>query len=357
MDKFNEKDHQLFQVLQNQHEDNGIRTIEYTAGPLANAFATEMPEVEYACTVLPASWFPNKGIIISGAQQIRARGQFISKDYFKMFTCEFVMATSSNLLSDKQSIAISDELAAKLFPDPKTAIGKRINWLQQEFNGSYLVTAIFKKNPSNASDQFDILFNFDLFIEKRPGMLQWGNSDPYTYVILKKGSSLNAFNGKIAGFMKEKDKETYKTLFARKFSDKYLYGKYKDGVQAGGRIEYVRLFSIIAVFILLIACINFMNLATAKASRRMKEVGIKKVVGARRRSLIFQYLCESVAMSFISLIAAIALVFTFLPAFNHITGKNLTLELCCRTGHSDGGHRLCNRTDCRKLSRFIYFGL
>ncbi|MGH2564558.1 MAG: FtsX-like permease family protein, partial [Ginsengibacter sp.] len=116
------------------------------------------------------------------------------------------------------------------------------------------------------------------------------------------------------------------TLFIRRFSSAYLYNNYVDGVQSGGRIEYVKLFSIIAIFILLIACINFMNLSTAKADGRMKEVGIKKVIGAPRRMLILQYMGESMLMSLLSIIVAIAIAFLLLPAFKQITGKDLSLS-------------------------------
>jgi ABC-type antimicrobial peptide transport system permease subunit len=156
-------------------------------------------------------------------------------------------------------------------------------------------------------------------------MLSWGNSDPSTYVLLKKGTNIDQFNAKIKDFVKSKDKNSYKTLFIRKFSDKYLYGQYKAGVRAGGRIAYIRLFAVIAMFILVIACINFMNLSTAKASRKIKDVGIRKTLGASRSTLILQYLGESVLMSFLSLILAIILIMLLLPVFNSITGKELTL--------------------------------
>jgi putative ABC transport system permease protein len=326
IDKYNPTDEQLYQVMQNINEENGIQTMEYTAGLLANSLATEMPEVEYAATVVPASWFSSKGIITSGDTRLKADGQFISRDYFNIFLCPFIEGDRNKLLSDKNAVAISDELAMKMFHTTKNIIGKSIEWNQTEFNGSYTIMGIFKKSPANASEKFDLLFNFELFVEKRPGMESWGNSDPNTYVLLKKGANIAQFNNKIKDFEKTKEKDSKKTLFVRKFSDKYLYGQYKDGVLAGGRIAYIKLFSIIALFILAIACINFMNLSTAKASQRIKEVGLKKVMGAGRGVLIVQYLCESVFMSFLSLLLAIGLILLFLPAFNSITGKTLTLH-------------------------------
>jgi len=326
MDKYNDNDRQLYQVMKNIKHDNIIETTENTAGLLANALAAEMPEVEHAATVVPASWFSSKGIISFGGTRLKAGGQFISKDYFNIFNCSFLEGDKSRITTDKHSIAISDELAIKLFHTTQNVVGKTIDWNLNEFDGSYLITGIFKKNPSNASERFDVLFNFDLFAEKRPHILQWGNSDPRTYIVLKKGTNIERFNTRIKTFLESKQKNSGSTLFVRRFSDQYLYAQYKDGVQVGGRIEYVRLFTVIAIFLLMIACINFMNLSTAKASRRIKEVGIKKVVGASRSTLILQYLGESVLMSFLSLILAIILIIVLLPAFNSITGKVLTLN-------------------------------
>ncbi len=326
MDKYNDNDQQLYQVMQNIKHDRIIETTENTAGLLSNALAAEMPEVEHAATVVPPSWFSNEGIVSFGNTRLKAGGQFISKDYFNIFNCPFLAGDKSRVTADKHSIAISDELSNKLFHTTQNVVGKTIDWNLNEFNGSYLITGIFKKNPRNATERFDMLFNFDLFAEKRPFILQWGNSDPRTYIVLKKTANIDRFNAKIKYFLDSKQKDSGGTLFVRRFSDQYLYAQYKDGVQTGGRIEYVRLFSIIAIFLLVIACINFMNLSTAKASHRIKEVGIKKVVGAGRTTLILQYLGESVLMSFLSLILAIILIIVLLPAFNSITGKELTLS-------------------------------
>lgn len=326
MDKVHDKDGQLYQVMQNIPHKEGIETAEYTQGPLANALASEIPEIQYAATVVPASWFSSRGIITAGEVRLKAREQFISKDYFNMFSCRFIEGDKNRLSTDKHFIAISDELAMKLFHTTKQIVGKSIEWDQGDFNGSYTIAGVFEKNSAHVSDKFDLLFNFDLFVEKREGMLSWDNNDPRTYLLLREGTNIARLNAKIKGFIKTKDAKASQSLFVRPFSDKYLYGQYTNGVQSGGRIVYVKLFAAIALFILLIACINFMNLSTARASRRIKEVGIKKVVGASRTTLILQYLGESVMMSFLSLLLGLGLIRLLLPAFNELTGKELVLE-------------------------------
>jgi putative ABC transport system permease protein len=324
IDHYNAKEGQLYQVMANHPGEDGVKTINHTAGLLANALVAEMPEVEHAVTVAPASWFGNKGLISFGDTHLKAGGQFISKDYFNVFTCPVLDGDVNVLFQGNQTIGISRELALKLFHTTDNIIGKTIAWDHGEFSGSYNIGAIFEANPANAVEQFDVLFNFDLFVEKRPGMKSWGNSDPSTFVILKNEADVDQFNGKIKNFLATKDKESKVQLLAIKYAGKYLHGQFENGVQAGGRITYVRLFSIIALFILVIACINFMNLSTAKASGRMKEVGIKKTIGAYRRSLVIQYLGESVMMAFLALFFAIVLLFILLPQFNQITGKQIS---------------------------------
>jgi putative ABC transport system permease protein len=327
VDKFHQKDSRLFQVMQNRNSDKGIETIEYTPGLLAESLAEEMPEVEYATSVIPPAWFPDKGILSFKDKKIKADGQFVGKDYFKMFDCPIVHGEKNSLLPDKYSVAISDKLALKLFNTTDNIVGKTIQWKQKDCSGQYIVSAIFKKLPANSSSQFDLLFNYELFREKRPQLKSWGNGDPFTYLLLKKGTDVNQFNAKIADYIKSKDdKLSPRKLFTRRYSDKYLYGKYENGVQAGGRIAYVNLFSIIALLILFIACINYMNLATAKVSGRLKEIGIKKVVGANRLMLILQYLGESILMTFLSLVFAIILIVVLFPSFNEITGKKIHLH-------------------------------
>ncbi|MDZ7650984.1 MAG: FtsX-like permease family protein [Cytophagales bacterium] len=157
---------------------------------------------------------------------------------------------------------------------------------------------------------------------------EWGNNGPSSYIILREGTDPVAFSEKIKDFVKSKDKDDSNvSLFVQKFSDRYLHGRFENGVQSGGRIEYVQLFSVIAIFILIIACINFMNLSTARASRKAKEVGIKKSVGAQRASLIIQYISESLVMTILSVLLSLIIVWMLLPQFNIITDKRIVLNL------------------------------
>jgi putative ABC transport system permease protein len=327
MDRYNEKDTQLYQVMGNFKTDAGIKTGTHTSGILAPALKKEIPEIEEAVTVFPASWFSSKGTLTAGDRHLKADGQYVSRDYFDVFTCPFVEGDRNRLFADKLAVAISDQMAEKVFGTTTDVVGKRIKFDQGEFSGDFLITGIFRHNPPNATEQFDLIFNFDLALERRDGLQKWYNSDPSTYVIVKKGTDIRRLNAKIRDFLQSRSKYDPPTLFLTRFSDRYLHDHYENGVQTGGRITYVKLFSIVAAFILIIACINFMNLSTAKAAHRAREVGIKKVVGASRRSLILQYLGESVLLSLLALILAVGLLTLLLPVFNEITGKTLSLPL------------------------------
>jgi predicted permease len=326
IDKYNEKDQQLYQVMVNNKSESGIKTGEYTPGLLGAELSRQIPEIEYATTVLSANWFPHQGVLGNEKNAIKAKGQFVSRDFFNVFTCPYVQGEKNSLFNGNQSVAISSELAQKLFHNTSNVIGKPVKWDLDDLSGDFIVSGVFDKTPANATMQYDLLLNFDYALEKRPDWKIWSNNDPNTYVILKKNVDVARVNSKIANFVRDRVAGSNTNLFLAKYSDKWLYGKYENGVQAGGRISYVKLFSLIAAFILIIACINFMNLSTAKASGRLKEVGIKKVMGAGRSTLILQYLGESVLMATVSLVLAVVLIILLLPAFNQITGKALIIE-------------------------------
>jgi ABC-type antimicrobial peptide transport system permease subunit len=316
-DKYHKKDSQLFQVMGRNKVSNGIEITGSTSCILAKTLAEEMPEVEYAITVN----FPEQKMSMLSFEDkaIKASLLFASKDYFNVFSFNLVQGNENQVLSDENNIVISEEIAMKLFKTTENIVGKAIEFDNRK---QCIVSGVFKGCPTNSSIQFDVVLPFEV----KPGIDAWGQNYFNTYLILKAGTNVEQFNIKISDLIKKKTNDESTTLFIKKFSEEYLYGKYINGVQAGGRIEYVKLFSLIAFFILVIACINFMNLSTARASVRIKEVGIKKAFGTSRKSLLFQFMGESILMAFLSLLVGIGLVVLFLPQFNEITGKNITMN-------------------------------
>ena len=320
IDKFHEKDSRLYQLMEHRILDGEIGLSTWTSGLTAPTLEEEMPEVEHA-----VACFNLKGYTLSvDNKDIQATGQYVGEDFFEMFSFPLIQGDAGQVLTDRSSIVISKTLAKNLFNTTENVVGKTIEWQHEE---QYQVTGVFEDVPRNSSMQFDFVLPFKIYLEDAGWATRWRTSWPLTYALLKPGADVDQLNEKIADLIERKTNGeiTHRILFAAPYSKTYLYGNYENGQQAGGRIEYVRLFSVIAVFILIIACINFMNLSTAKASRRLKEVGIKKAVGAGRSALVFQYLGESTLMAMLSLVVAIGLVLLFLPQFNQITGKQLYL--------------------------------
>lgn len=321
IDRFFKKDSQLFQLMEARKGD-GISVSVESSGILAETVARDMPQVQYAAAVAPSGWFPKFSLTV-GDNTIKASGQYAGKDYFNIFSYQLLDGTKDLALADKSSIVISEDLARTLFNRTDGLIGKTI---QLEHDKQFHISGVFKDLPDQSSEKFDFVLSFGYMKEVHPWVKEWSNKGPHNYVLLKEGANVDAFNRQVADIITRYAGDSAARVFAYRYSDNYLYGKFVNGKPAGGRIEYVRLFSIIAIFILVIACINFMNLSTARASKRLKEVGIKKVVGASRRQLIYQFISESMLLSFFSLVLAVILVILILPAFNQLTDKHIVLH-------------------------------
>jgi len=326
-DRFHENDDRIYQVLQNDMSNGEVVTIPYMPGLLAETLEANYPEVEEATLVIPPSFFGNKAYISAGEKFIQATEQFVEPNFLHIFSFPLIQGDKENALKDKSSILISESMAHKLFGQTDDVIGKTVEWNENSTSGNYMITGIFKDVPKNSSQMFDVLLNYDLILDSHEFMNEWGNSNPYGYLMLKKGISSESFNNKITNLIKAHDERSKSTLFIQKYSKTYLYGNYENGVVVGGRIEYVRLFSLIALIILIIACINFMNLSTAKATVRLKEIGVKKALGAKRKTLISQYYTESFLLTILGSLLALLIVWLVLPQFSAITGKSLILKL------------------------------
>ena len=320
VDKFLQHDKRLFQLMTRSENANGVDVSTVMAPVLAETLTDEIPEVEYA---VMESRIPGTYTLSVGDRFFREMGMYAGKDYFNVFSFDLVEGNRDQVLIGTNSIAISEPLAHKLFNTTQHVVGKLIT-LQDK--GEVIVSGVFAV-PGNSSNQFDFILPFDLQFRHYPNLKNdWTNSWSNTYALLKDGVDVKQFDQKIEDLIRRKAGQDNVSLFTTRYSETYLKGNYKNGFQEGGRIEYVKLFSIIAIFIAVIASINFMNLATAKATRRLKEIGIKKAIGANRKTLIFQHLGESMAMTTLSVLLATAIVSLLLPQFNIITGKTLSLN-------------------------------
>lgn len=319
VDKFHAKDERLFRVMEHQQYAEEVMTTTSTPGMLAETLKEEVPEIEHG-TML--TW-PNRRTLSVGEQRIKAAGYDVSPDFFRIFSFPLIEGQPETVLRDINAILLSRSTAENLFQSPQKAMGQALEIDQDEL---YTVTGVFEDIPSTSSIDFDYVVNFEKLKKEQGWLRSWSSNGPSTIVTLVEGADAAQVSDKIAGFVKQRNEQSNVTLFLKPYSEIYLHGKYEDGKQTGGRIEYVRLFSIIAVFILIIACINFMNLSTARASLRAKEVGVKKAVGAGKSSLIRQFMTESVVITLLSLLIAVAMVWLFLPQFNLIADKEMTLH-------------------------------
>ncbi len=329
IDKFHQNDRHLFQVMANHHLSDGIMTWTYTPDLLAETMAEELPEVAYAAPVMNTEEWFGKFTLSLDDEKLQASGQFVGADFFNMFSFDLLQGNKDQVLMDKNSMVISESLANKLFKTTDNLVGKTVEWQLQNWQQQHTITGVFKDVPSNSTQQFEFVLSYEVFKDLSAQMgrdLNWDNHAPSTYVVLNEGTNEADFGKKIEGFVKSKLPDSDVMLLLKPYAEAYLYGQYENGEAVGGRITYVKLFSLIALLVLVIACINFMNLSTAKASSRMKEVGVKKSIGAGKSHLVYHYLGESILMTFISLMIAIVLVVLLTPQFNEITGKHLSLN-------------------------------
>jgi len=322
-DNFHANSDKLYQVIVSDKDKSGSisNSVDNTPGLLADALKKQIPEITDAATVI----WENNFLFTVGEKIGKEKGRYLGADFFDMFSFPLLQGNAKTALASPDNIVISQKLADNYF-GKQNPLGKIIRIGDKR---NYVVTGVIANLPSNSTLPFDFVLPIQHGFEDSHWMIDgWQHYGPATYVMLRKDASLAAVNAKLKDFLYRQDKhEDNKVVSLQLFKDRYLYSHFTNGVPDGGRIEYVRLFSMIAIFILLIACINFMNLATARSVKRAKEVGVRKVVGAVRGLLFRQFLLEAIVTAFLGVIIAIILVILLLPSFNHLTEKKILLHI------------------------------
>lgn len=309
----------LYQVIENQTYEGKTYTFSALPGPFAPAVKNELPEVKYATRT---DW-GTKLLFSLGDKNIYEQGYYADPDFVKMFSFELIRGDTSKILKDPTSIAITDKMAEKFFgkDDP---IGKT---LKVNNDKEYKIVGLIKEPPLNSTLKFSWLAAFKIYEDKNQWLQQWGNNGIQSFVQLKHGADVKQVDKKLHDFIAKKDTQAIAKPFLLAMKDWRLRSHFEDGKYAGGRIEYVRMFSIIGLLIIIIACINFMNLATARSEQRAREVGVRKVLGAGRSTLVKQFFGESIMMSFAAMIIAALIVFLVLPSFNTLVEKKLAFDV------------------------------
>jgi putative ABC transport system permease protein len=312
----------LYQVRTNQTYDGVIRTFISTPGPFAAAIRKEVPGIANAARL-------NRGnnLFSFGEKRINESGAYVDSNIFSMFQPEFVQGNKTAPFKDPYSLVISESMSERFFGKGVNVIGKTLKFDNQE---DYVITAVVKDVPANTTLQLNWYMPFSTQVRQRaPGNYErWGSNNSTTYVELKPGVNIPAVRNQLLTFIEKKTNgEASARPVLLSMNDWRLRDKYENGVVTGGRIEYIKMFIFIAWIILLIACINFMNLATARSEKRAKEVGVRKVIGATRTALIYQFIGEALLMSFLAVIAGLAIIYLVLPAFNTLIEKKLTIGI------------------------------
>lgn len=325
VDGFHVNGKQLYQVYERDHNDGKVDAGYPTQGMLAEELKRVIPEVQYASALDYAAAPGTMNTFESGNKVMKQSGNFAGQDFFSMFSYPLLQGNPKTALSVPAGIAISRKMAEDFFGSPGSAINKTILFDNKE---DLKVTAVFENLPAHASRKFDFLRSWTDYVKQNDWVHNWGNTSPDTYVQLYKNANPAKVAAAIKDFVyryKQKDKGSFTELGLQPYPERYLHSTFKNGEPDGGRIDYVHLFTLVAIFILLIACINFMNLATAQSAKRAKEVGLRKVIGAFRSSLVSQFLGEAMMLTFFSVILAVILAAGLIPAFNSLTGKQLSI--------------------------------
>ena len=323
IDKFHSNVSQIYSIYEKQHRDGEVFSFFGGPGVMAEEMKKVLPEVEYSTNF---AW-NDLATFEANNKIIKEDGNQAGPDIFKMFSFKLIQGNAETALLTPTDIAISRKMAEEFFGSPAKAINQTIRYQNHE---DFKVTAVFENISQSSTLQFDYLLTWKHFLAHNTWAQDWTNNGPACYVMLRKDADPKAFAAKISRFLdaynKEQTKRSYIRLGMQNYGEVYLHSNFdKQGNISGGRILYVRLFSIVAIFILMIACINFMNLTTARAVKRAKEIGVRKVVGALRFALIKQFIGEAMLIVLIAIGISLILVLLAIPQFNILTAKEIKI--------------------------------
>ena len=321
-DQFHTNYKNIYQVIAHRDFNNQVFTDRNMVFPLAPSIQSNSPQVKNAVVTT----YPQPHILTYGDTKLKKQGYTVSERFFEMFTWKFIKGSAATAIPDAYSIVLTQSAAKAMFgnADPINKVVRIDN------NYDSKVTAVIADPPGNSTFQFDFInrFNYSGDVEKR-AMTEWQNSSWNVFVQTVPGANMKVLEKTINNIKYQHDPGDKKTstYFTFPMNKWRLFSDFKDGKNIGGMIEYVRLFTAIAVIILLIACVNFMNLSTARSEKRAKEVGIRKTLGSDKRQLILQFFFESIILALLAFVFSIIAVYLLLPSFNTLVSKHLSLNL------------------------------
>jgi len=318
-DRFHCNADDIYRVILQKETDGIKENIARTPIPVGRALKDEFPEI-VECTRF---YFTDFGFY-NDVDIFKEEGACADKDIFSMFDLNLINGDTSTIFASNFNIIISKKLALKIF-DSIDVLGKDLRISEKT---TFTITGVYEDLPHNSHLKFDFILPYDLLFEFGLEREMWDNynNTHYTYVQLDKTANVVGLNSKIKDLFKKHNARIEASIFLQPFNDIYLKSDFSGDYSGLGNSKNIFIFSIISIFILIIAGFNFMNLTTAQASSRLKEIGIRKVLGGQRKSLVFQFLGEALFMTFIAHILAIILVELVIPVFNTLTNKELAIN-------------------------------
>ncbi|MEQ9104823.1 MAG: ABC transporter permease [Rhodothermales bacterium] len=322
VDQFHENSDRLYSVMRHSTFGGQRGTTPSMPKPLDDALRSDWAEIEYSALI---SW-EMTSMLARGNDVYRLDGHWAGVDFFRMFSFPLVVGDPATVLEVPESIVLSESATERFFGtdwrNRNDVVGSTI---RLDNRTDLTVTGVFENVPAASSLQFEYIIPIEEYIRRNEWVEAWNNNGLRLNATLVPGADVAAFNARIKDIIDQHNDSYESDVFLYPFADRYLHGDFENGVLVGGRIEYVRMFGIVALLIILIASINFMNLATARSSQRAREIGVRKTVGATRKSLAFQFIGESLLKAMIAFVLAAGLVMVLLPAFNSLTQKSVTL--------------------------------
>ncbi|MBO9731541.1 MAG: ABC transporter permease [Chitinophaga sp.] len=321
-DAFHQNSAHLFRIMENRRQEGSWQTSTVTQGPLMKKLVQDLPEIKYASRIA----YGGQGLMVAGNKSLYQESVYTDPAYFKMFTFPAVNGDPVTALQEPGNIVLTESAATRIFGNAD-AMGKIL-----KYNNIYdlKVAAIVRDVPPNSSTKFDVVLPFRLYEKENADWIEkWDNYRLTTWVQLQPGANLDGFNEKLKTVSKQTvvPGDGERALFAYPFSALRMHGEFRNGQPSGGRIQLMMLLGTIGGFILLIACINFMNLSTARSERRAREVGVRKALGASRTTIILQFLVEALLITFLAMVLGILLAKLTIPGLNRISGRSMAFGL------------------------------
>lgn len=319
VEQFHENKDRIYQVYNQYPVDGELWTWNSTPKIMAPTIKKDFPEVER----ISRYNYDDTYLFSVGDKRLKATGTTVDPDFLYIFSFPLIKGAPESALEGVNSIVVTESFAQELFGDEEP-MGQVLKLDNRDL---FTVTGVLEDLPKNSEFDHKFLLPWK-YLEQQQGIdEEWGNNSIGTFILLQKGTDYTAFSKKIKTLRKTYDKGNYDTVtYLYPYAREYLHGNFVEGVEKGGYFTIVRLFGIIGLIVLFIACVNFMNLSTAQSEKRAKEVGIRKVIGGQKRGLIGQFIGESMLIALLSAVLAFIIVILVLPQFNQLINRHLTID-------------------------------